>query len=275
MTKIRFLLFIILISIFPIILLCGCTSPSGNESQLATTAAKIQKIIQLEMDNLDRDMSAASSRLSSTGLGGADTMQVLNTLCSKHPYIVDCCTANTDGKMVTVVPEAYSKYEGSDISKQDPTLKFNQSRKPMLSQVFRAIEGFDAVVLTWPVLSGNGDLIGSMSVLFKPETLYAAATAQVLKGTEIEIMGLQTDGYVLYTSESTETAKNLFTDPMYQPYKELLDLGARIVTAESGSGSYTFTSHAGEQPVKKLAYWVSVALHGTPWRVIAITEASK
>ena len=177
--------------------------------------------------------------------------------------------------MVTVAPEAYSKYEGSDISKQDPTIKFQVTKKPMLSQVFKAVEGFDAVVLMRPVVSEKGDFIGSVSALFKPETLLASVVEPAVKGSETEVTVIQLDGLAVYDSEGSDTGKNLFTDPIYQSYKELVSLGNKMVAQESGSGSYTFLNHAGGQAVEKQAFWVSVGLHNTMWRVESIAEVNK
>lgn len=248
---------------------CGCAGPSDKEAQLDAVALQIQKAVQSKLDTLDGDLAAASSKLSRTGLSGSETRQILNELCRNNSFVIDSCTADTAGKMVTMVPEAYSKYEGSDISKQDPTIKFQATKKPTLSPVFKAVEGFDAVVLMQPVVSEKGDFIGSVSVLFKPETLFASVVEPAVKGKDIEVTVIQLDGLDVYDSGGVDTGKNLFTDPLYQPYKELISLGIKMVAQESGTGSYTFLNHAG-QTVKKQAFWVSVGLHGTMWRMASI-----
>jgi hypothetical protein len=177
--------------------------------------------------------------------------------------------------MVTVAPEAYSSYEGSDISTQDPMVKLRETKEPTLSQVFPAVEGIDAVVLMWPILSEKGDFIGSVSTLFKPETLFATTAEPMLKGTDIEVDVMQLDGLTIYDSEGADTGKNLLTDPTFQPYKELVELGSRIAAEESGSGSYTFINHTTGKPTKKQAFWVSVGLHDTAWRLVSVQEVGE
>src|SRR4030043_1817997 len=117
----------------PLVLtLAGCTGSINQEEQLKAITLQIQNAVQLELDSRDGDLSAAASQLSSTGLSGPEARQILNGLCSKYPFMIDCLTADAAGKMVTVAPDEYSTYEGSDISTQDVTVKFNETKKPLL-----------------------------------------------------------------------------------------------------------------------------------------------
>ena len=278
MVRQRFFLAVVLALSSMLVLAYGCTGSGNHEGQLKTTTLQNQEAVQSELDNLDRDLSGAASELSGTELSGPDARRILNRLCSNHPFIIDSCTTDAAGKMVTVAPEAYSSYEGSDISTQDPMVKLRETKEPVLSQVFTAVEGMDAVVLVWPILSDKadkGDFIGSVSALFKPETLLSTAVEPTLKGTDIDVNVMQLDGLNIYDSEGTDTGKNLFTDPSFQPYKELVELGSRIAAQESGSGSYTFINHTTGKPVKKQAFWVSVGLHDTAWRLVSVQEVGE
>lgn len=266
---------VVLVLALTLALVYGCTGPASQERQLKTTALQIQKAAQSQLNNLDRDISAVASDLSRIGLSGPEARQILNGLSSKYPFIIDCCTADPAGKIVTVAPNAYSHYEGSDISGQSVAITFNETKKPALSQMFRAVEGMDAVVIMWPVLSDKGDFIGSVSALFKPETLFARIVEPAVKGTDIDVDVIQVDGLVIYASIGTETGTNLLTDPTYQPYKELVELGAKMTTQESGSGNYTFIDHTTGKPAKKQAFWVSVGLHGTAWRLVSVEKVAE
>ena len=96
----------------------------------------------------------------------------------------------------------------------------------------------------------------------------------MLEGTGIALNVMQLDGLTIYDSEGADTGKNLLADPSFQPYKELVELGARIAAQESGSSSYTFINHETGEPVKKQAFWVSVGLHGTAWRLVSVQEVA-
>jgi hypothetical protein len=233
---------------------------------------QIQKAVQLELDNLDRDLSGAASKLSRIGLSGSEARQILNELSGNHPFLIDCSTVDVAGKMVTVAPEAYSRYEGSDISTQDTTIQFNAVKKPALSRMFKALESTDAIVLMRPIFSEKGDFMGSTSALFTPETLAAHIVESVLKGDDVEVNLIQLDGLTIFSSTG-EMGKNILRDPEFKPYGELVALGARMVDEESGMGSYTIISHTTGKMVKKQVLWVSIKLHNTAWLLLSIQAA--
>jgi hypothetical protein len=265
----RFSLVMALALSLMLILSYGCTGPASQELQLKTATEQIQTAVQTELNKLDLDLSNAAAELSRTGLSGSEARQILNEVTNKYPFIIDTCTTDLADKMITVAPDAYSSYEGTDISQQDVTIKFNETKNPLLSQMFTAVEGMDAVVIMRPVISENGDFMGSVSVLFKPETLLSGASEPILRGTDIELDVMQLDGLNIYNSTGIDTGLNLFTDPAFQQYTDLIALGHQMVAEESGTGSYTIIGHDTGKMVKKQAFWASVGLHDTAWRVMS------
>jgi len=251
------------------LILAGCAVPSAQEEQLKIATEQIQTAVQTELNKMDLDLANAAAELSRAGLSGTETRNILNVLATKYPFIIDTCTADPAGRMVTVAPDAYGDYEGTDISTQEVTITFNETKKPMLSQMFPAVEGMDAVVIMWPVVSQSDDFMGSVSALFVPETLVSGASEPILRGTNIAIDVVQLDGLNLYDSQGVDTGVNLFTEPRLQQYTELVALGHRMVDEESGSGSYTILSQSQGKIVKKQAYWGTVKLHDTAWRLMS------
>jgi hypothetical protein len=244
----------------------GCKPPVVQPDQLKTVTMQIQNTVQLELNALDRDLDTTASELSTTGLSGTETTNRFDVLVRKYPFIIDYATADDAGNMVTVLPEAYSSYEGAYIGTENVTA-------PVLTSMFPAVEGMDAVAIIYPVFSDNTTIQGTISALFKPEDLFAGIIRQGLQMTGISVNVIQLDGLTIYDSDNTDTGKNLLTDPEYQPYTDLIALGHQIVAEKSGSGTYTFLNHAGGKPVKKQAFWETVSLHGTDWRVIGVAEA--
>jgi hypothetical protein len=240
----------------------GCARPITQEDQLKTTR-QIQNTTQMILDALDRDLSTTASELSGTGLSGPEVTQRFDVLSIKYPFVIDYATADAAGKMVTVLPEAYSSYEGTYIGTENITA-------PVLTLMLPAVEGMDAVALIWPVSSDNDTYIGTLSALFKPEDLFAGIIKGGLEGTGIDINVMQLDGLNIYDSQGNDTGKNLFTDPEFQPYTDLIVLGHQMVAEKSGSGTYTFPNHAGGKAVKKQAFWETVSLRGTEWRVMSV-----
>ena len=239
-----------------------------SEAEVPLVLLTLQSAIQTVLDRIDTDLAAAAEDLAHTGLESAETRAILNELCDNHPYVIDCCTVDPNGMMVAVEPEAYREYEGLDISDQEQVLRLQETQEPVLSLAFRAAEGFDAAALQWPIFAPDGELSGSASILIRPGSLLATLIAPEVQGFPIDVWVMQTDGLILYDPDVEEIGRNLFTDPLYQPFPELLALGAEIAANESGSGSYTFLGRGMSAPVEKSASWVTVGLYGTDWRVV-------
>ena len=230
--------------------------------------------IQASLDLMDQDVGATAGQIKLTGLDSTQTRWMLTELCGRYPYAVDCATVSPQGLLVAVEPADYHAFEGADISGQAQVIALQQSRAPVLSNEFMSVEGFPAVDLEWPMLDGGGSLLGAVSLMAKPAELLGSTIAPQLVGTAYTCMILQTDGTILYDADSTQIGKNTFTDPLFTPYTELLALARRVVAAPSGSGSYTFPSGGSAAPVVKQAWWSTVGLHGTAWRVVLIRAAN-
>jgi hypothetical protein len=257
LTKRLALAIILTLSLMPV-LAYGCAAPTG----LGPTNEAIKHYIQTELVKLDFELSGAAAELSRTGLSGTEASSILSEFATEHPIIINVCTADTAGKIVTVGRDAYSSYEGAYIGTENVTA-------PVLTSMFRAVEGMDAVALMRPITSQNGDIIGVVSMIFKPETLLSDVSEPFLRGTDISIDVMQLDGIDLYDSKGIDTGLNLFTDPELQQYTDLIALGHQMVAEEWGTGSYSIVSHDTGQMVKKQAYWSTVKLHDTAWRVVS------
>jgi len=259
-----------------IVMTTGCAGPVKNERQIKTATDNLQGIIQSKLLNLDNAVSSAAAKIAKSGLQGEETRGILNGLCKKYPYLLDCSTADPQGKMIIVAPEGYRRYEGTDTATTEASKKFlaglSENKQPVLSDIFRAVEGIDAVVLVWPVVTEKGELLGVVSALFKPGALMDETIAPQAKVVALKVNVMQLDGMVIYCSTGTETGKNVLTDPSYKNYPELIAQAEKIAAQKTGTGGYIYPDVATGKPVKKTIYWTSVGLHSTEWRLVSIAQ---
>lgn len=248
-------------------LVFGAPIPS-SESELPPVLLELQGAIQSVLDRMDADLAAAADNLTVAGLNSSDTRAILNALWERHAYVVDCCTVDRNGTMLVVEPDAYREFEGSDISGQEQIIRLRETEQPVLSLAFRAVEGFNAVDLEWPVFDSTGEIIGSVSMLIRPESFLSALIEPEVQGFPIDVWVMQPDGLILYDPDVEEIGWNLFEDPLYRPFPQLLTLGREIATDESGTGTYEFFGTGMSAAVKKEASWCSVGLHETEWRLV-------
>lgn len=244
--------------------------PGQPVTELPPFLFDIEKEITAELNKMDKDVAGAATRLSEADLKAAGTRKILGDLCRSYPYAVDCAFVDQNGRMALVEPAENAGFEGSDISAQEQVIRLRESKKPVLSNTFRAVEGFEAVDLEHPVLSSKGDLEGSISILIRPESLLSHILTPVLQGMPVEAFVMQPDGRILYDEDKGEIGRMLFDDPVYKPFPQLLALGTLISKENKGAGSYDYMQKGSEKVVKKDAHWTTVGLHGTQWRLVVM-----
>ncbi len=232
----------------------------------------VQEAVQSILDGMDKDLGIAARALSKGGVKGEDTRSILLALCEKHPNAVDACTVDMRGRMVVVEPQAFKMHEGADISDQEQVIRVGKTKRPVFSHSFRAVEGFDAVDLQHPIFSPGGKMIGSVSLLIRPVTLLGDQIRPRGKDHAIDVWAMETGGRILYDSDVEEIGRNLFQDPVYQSFPELLALGKTIAKERTGKGIYDFLGPGLKEAIKKRASWATVGLHGTEWRLVSIQQ---
>jgi hypothetical protein len=264
----------VLSAVLLITLTAACVGPVKNERELRSATENLQGILQSKLLNLNNAVSDAAGKIAKLGIKGEETRNVLNGLCKKYPYLVDCSTSDPQGRLITVAPDPYRRYEGTDTAATEVSKKFfadlGASRKPILSNVFRAVEGVDAVVLVWPIITEKGELLGYIGALFKPEGICGGTIAPAAEVRAIKVNIAQLDGLTIYSSNGIETGRNLLTDERYTVFPELVAMGRKMVAEKTGTAEYTFLDDATNQPVKKTAFWTTLGLNGTDWRLVSI-----
>ncbi len=245
-------------------------SPTVTASDDLPVLVEVQQKISAEFNRIDAAMKDAAGKLGASGLTGDAARASLSELCGKFAFAIDCTAVDTKGKMVTIEPSSYSHFEGTDISAQKQVKAIIKKHKPVMSSVFKAVEGFAAVDVEYPIVGPKGKYIGSVSLFFKPETLFAQLLPPLLKGFPVDIWAMEKGGRIIYDVDVSEIGQNLFTSPAYQPYTELLKIGRRIAARPEGRGGYQYKIHGENIVGVKNAYWKSVALYGTEWRVVGV-----
>jgi hypothetical protein len=225
--------------------------------------------INSELQKLDDLVSTACRQLSLTGLTGAEAEKVLSDLYTQNSnIIVNAATADKNDMLLAIQPSNYSNIIGQDISNQEQNIEMHQTMRPAVSNLIDLVEGFPGVVLVAPVFNTNGQFIGSLSIVFLPYELIHPMVEDSVQGI-YTIYALQKNGTLIYDT-SPEQGKNIFTDPEYQGYTELQTFIHQVVDTQSGYGKYSYYDDlAPSRPlVNKEAYWMTIGIHNTDWRLV-------
>ena len=239
----------------------------GIDNDMAYFLMQLQASIQGQLNDLDMAVADSSYQLSAAGIEGESARSILRNLTGFSPYFTEATTGSPEGKIVTAEPAVFRISEGTDISKNNVTIRLMQTKDPVLSSVFRLVEGYNASIISYPVFSA-GQFIGAIGAIIKPAEFLGSIIAPRLLKTNYSVTVIQTDGLSLYDSDPSQVGKNLFDDPMYQSYPQLLALGKNVVAERSGMGSYIFLNKEHDRNVTKEVYWTSVGLHGNEWRLV-------
>lgn len=238
-----------------------------SRQELRDLLTRLQTEIQAALNKLDNDLRHSAKVLAGRDLQGDFARGILQGLYKANPYIIDCETVSGSGIMVAVEPPAHRSSEGADISGQAHMVRLFKTRKPVLSGSFLSVEGPRSVVIHHPVFSTDREFSGSVSALFAPEYLLSSMIGPIAANIPVSIFLMQTDGLFIYDVDTKQIGLNIFTDPLYQPFPELIALCRRMAGVREGSGVYRFYRKVGEGPIAKTVEWRTVELHGTPWRL--------
>ena len=244
------------------------------ESGQPPIVGQLHQQLTTALYKLDTDLAQVATQLATIGLTGSAARQLLLKICEAHPAVVDCATVDLAGRMVTLEPASFKQFEGADISQQEQVRRLHRTKRPVLSTTIRAVEGFDAVDLEHPIVSPQGKLRGSVSLLVKPEALLSAIIAPAVQGFPVEVWVIQRDGRILYNPDPEMIGRNVFHDPACGPSPQFHSLARKVAATKSGSGIYDCRPQGLQTAVKKHAFWTTVDLHGTAWRLLVTQVAT-
>jgi hypothetical protein len=265
-----------------VVLQSGTAFCSDKESlpskQRPTETPFILKIafeaINAHLQAMDRDLAQAARGLSTLDLKGEQARAIIRQLQARRAdMVIDTSTISAQASMLLVEPSPYRFVEGTDISDQEHIQTLLRTRQPVMSHVFRTVEGVPAVDIEHPVISADGHYLGSVSAIFQPWVLIGKSVNDLIAGMPVEIWAMQPDGMIIYDADRHEVGRMLFSDPLYQSFPELLQLGRQIAVEAEGSGSYSYVKAGTHDVVQKDAWWVSVTLHDTVWRLVSVHPA--
>lgn len=243
------------------------------DDHLSVAASKLQSGIANILQGIGVDMKNAAKETGNLGAGKeSELRKILQGLYAGRPYVIDAAWIDEKGIMKIIEPEPYQKHEGSDISKQEAVILMQKTKKPRMGKVFDSVEGIKSVDVEYPVFSGSKKFLGSVSLLIKQAELIRSVVAPVEKELGVNCWVMQKDSVIVYETDPTQLGLNIFRDPLYRDYPELISLSKRMVKEKNGIGSYTFLIHGTDKVVKKGAAWKTVDFFNNHWIVVAYRE---
>ena len=280
--------FIAVVLISSVILAAGCLrteeSPATASDDAAAHAEMQQILSTLQGDintrllTLDKKTAEAASDLSEMGLDSSCVcnFEPLTTLLYADRSSKTVITVGRDGTVLTGLPATKTEMLiGKNLGNQTVVQELFTTRQALLSDLFPLEQGGYASVIEYPVFTEDEKLAGLVSISFAPDEIIRDYAVPAVEGTPYTIMAAQTDGRVLYDADPVEIGKETFNESLYNDFPEILDFAHRYAGNWSGYDTYTFYDTGFDKVVQKEAYWTTIGMHGTEWRLIIIRETGE
>jgi PAS domain S-box-containing protein len=163
--------------------------------------------------------------------------------------------------------------EGADISDQKHVVELLRGHKPVVSDVFRAIEGFDAVALYVPIFRGS-EFKGGIGILVNFENIANHYLDVVKIGQTGHAWVVSRDGAQLYSPIAGSTGKSVFETIKDSP--SLTVMVNDMVNGHEGASTYTFhrTGDRNVGQIREYAVYRPVQIANTFWS-IAVASAEQ
>ncbi len=244
-------------------------------AEMLQILSSLQGDINTRLLSLDKTAAETAAELSEMGLDGscACNFQSLTTLLYADPSGKTVITVGRDGTVLTGLPAAKTEMlMGKNLGNQTAIQDLFSTRQALMSDLILLEQGGYAAVIEYPVFTGDDTMIGLVSLSFAPDEIIGKYAVQAVEGTPYTIMAAQTDGRVLYDADAEEIGKETFNESLYENFPEIPDFAHHYGGNWSGYDTYAFYDTGFGRVVQKEAYWTTIGIHGTEWRLIIIRE---
>jgi hypothetical protein len=250
--------------------LASCKKSTDPEPTFwPTELMVVNTALKASFDSLNTDMAANAAAIAQNVTDTAATRNKMKDLFNRTSFVLEFSYITPKGIMQIIEPEAYHSSEGSDISQQAHIIKTYQTKQPVLSSVFYAVEGFFGAVDVHPILN-QGAVLGGITALFRPETILRRIIEPVTRNQPFDIFVMEKGGMMIYDQDPAAIGQNLITDTIFSPFPELVAAARLIDASNAGQTSYTYYQAGTTTKVVKNAYWITYELYGNQWKIIWI-----
>jgi hypothetical protein len=242
------------------------------EDNLEKSVKSLESVIMGMLKGIDATLTKSASMIGKFGVSNFETNRILKECRLGRSYVIDCAFIDDKGVIRVIEPDKFKNSEGIDISFQDAVKEILKTRKPVMSNLIDSVEGIKSVDFKVPVFSEKKEFLGCVSMLTRIEEMIKFAAVQVEAGRGVKTWVMQKDGLIIYETDHSQIGLNLFSDPLYKDYPELIELGRRMVKEESGEGTYSFLINGTKKVVRKDAAWRTLSFYGNEWVLVTYQQ---
>ncbi len=174
-----------------------------------------------------------------------------------------------NGTILFTVPDSGSI--GRNLASQRHVQELLKTRNPVVSDVFRTLQGFDAVALHVPVFKG-ARFRGSIAITINFQSLAKRYLEIIRIGKTGYAWVVSRDGTELYCPVPGHTGNSVFAN--CRDFPSIIAMAADMLKGHSGVTVYTFDKISGKEvtPVRKHAVYLPIKLGNTFWSIVVASS---
>lgn len=173
---------------------------------------------------------------------------------------------NAQGKIIYTYPDTASK--GKDITYQQHILYIMKTHKPVVSDVFTAVQGFRTVAVHVPVFR-DSVYQGSLAFLLSFDRI----AKKYIEGIKVRKSGfawvVSENGIEISSPYKDHIGKNVFE--LYKGYPEIISMLNKMLKGEQGSTTYYNGRNKNGERILENAVFVPVKIGNTFWSIVVAT----
>ncbi len=160
---------------------------------------------------------------------------------------------------------------GQDISSQKHVKKILRTRKPVISDVFTAVQGYRAIALHVPVFKDK-EFRGTLAVLINFSTIPKRFLQDIKLGKNGYSWMTSKEGIEIYCSIPGHTGKSVFENSKQFP--GILSMADRMVQGKEGIASYMVDQikNQKQKTVKNHAVYMPVKIADSFWTIVVVSS---
>ena len=160
---------------------------------------------------------------------------------------------------------------GRNISGQDHIRQIMRTHKPVMSNVFTAVQGYEAVALHVPVFKNN-EYRGTIGVIVDFRALAKRYLEDIRIGNTGYAWVISQDGTELYCPVPGHTGKSVFEN--CKDFPSILAMAGDMLKGRQGLTTYTYNQIRGNEVdvVRKLAAYTPINIGNTFWSIVVASS---
>ena len=243
-----------------------------NKQQMIL-AEQAAKGIERFFNRLHHGLSYLSNAGSVVSLNDQGKKLMQDFYSERHNEIKAISRVDATGRIIFTIP-SNPEVLGKDISSQEHIQTILQTHEPVVSDVFKSVQGYRAIAYHVPVFE-NQIFQGSIAVLIPFETLAKEYLENIRIGKSGYAWVLSEKGVELYCPVPGHTGNTIFETSSKFP--SVISMAKEALKGQRGTTSYTYGNIRGEkvEDITKLAVFLPIKLGNTFWSIVVATPESE